>query len=78
MIVRSILAATLFMTLSINVHAQDAVAGEKAFNKCRVCHQIGEAAKNSFGPVLNGLFGRKSGVIEGYNHSDANMNSGIT
>lgn len=33
--------------------------------------------QNVVGPVLNGLFGRKSGMIEGYNYSDANKNSGI-
>ncbi len=29
-------------------------------------------------PLLNGLEGRKSGTIEGYNYTDANKNSGIT
>ena len=58
--------------------AQDVAAGEKAFQKCRACHKVGEAAKNAVGPVLNGLFGRKSGVVAGYNYSDANKNSGIT
>ena len=29
-------------------------------------------------PVLNGLFGRKSGTVEGYSYSPANKNSGIT
>jgi cytochrome c len=28
--------------------------------------------------VLNGLFGRHSGSVEGYNYSAANKNSGIT
>ncbi|MBN9583511.1 MAG: cytochrome c family protein [Afipia sp.] len=58
--------------------AQDVAAGEKVFNKCRACHQIGETAKNSVGPELNGLFGRKSGTAAGYKFSDANVNSGIT
>lgn len=58
--------------------AQDAAAGEKVFTQCRVCHQIGETAKNAVGPILNGLFGRKSGSIEGYAYSAANKNSGIT
>lgn len=58
--------------------AQDAAAGEKVFQKCRACHQVGETAKNAVGPVLNGLFGRKSGTIEGYNYTEANKNSGIT
>jgi cytochrome c len=58
--------------------AQDAAAGEKVFAQCRACHQIGPNAKNAVGPVLNGLFGRKSGTIEGYSYSPANKNSGIT
>lgn len=79
MIVRSIFVATsLFMTMTLGASAQDVAAGEKSFNKCRACHQVGETAKNGVGPVLNGLFGRKSGVTEGYNYSDANKNSGIT
>ena len=58
--------------------AQDIAAGEKSFNKCRVCHQVGETAKNGVGPVLNGLFGRKAGSAAGYKFSDANVRSGIT
>jgi cytochrome c len=58
--------------------AQDAAAGEKVFAQCRACHQVGETAKNAVGPVLNGLFGRKSGTVEGYNYSPANKNSGLT
>ena len=59
-------------------HAQDAASGEKIFVQCKACHQIGENAKNAVGPVLNGLFGRKAGMIEGYSYSPANKNSGIT
>src|SRR5437764_11256833 len=58
--------------------AQDAAAGKSSFNKCLACHAIGEGAKNKVGPVLNGLDGRHSGSVEGYNYSDANKNSGIT
>ena len=58
--------------------AQDVEAGGKSFNKCRPCHQVGDTAKNIVGPKLNGLFGRKSGSVEGYNYTDANKNSGIT
>src|SRR6187200_3386854 len=56
--------------------AQDADAGKTSFNKCLACHAIGEGAKNKVGPILNGLDGRKSGTVEGYNYSDANKNSG--
>lgn len=58
--------------------AQSVEAGEKVFLQCRACHQIGESAKNLVGPKLNGLFGRKSGSVEGYSYTDANKNSGIT
>ena len=58
--------------------AQDAAAGEKIFAQCRACHQVGPTAKNAVGPVLNGLFGRKAGTIEGYTYSEPNKNSGIT
>ncbi|MGF6230840.1 cytochrome c [Inquilinus ginsengisoli] len=56
----------------------DPAAGEKVFTQCKACHQIGETAKNAVGPELNGLFGRHSGSVAGYNYSDANKNSGIT
>jgi cytochrome c len=58
--------------------AQDAAAGEKVFLKCKACHQIGEAAKNAVGPVLNGVVGRAAGSYAGYSYSDANKGSGIT
>jgi cytochrome c len=57
--------------------AQDLAAGETSFKKCLACHSVGADAKNKVGPVLNGLEGRKSGTIEGYNYTDANKNSGI-
>jgi cytochrome c len=58
--------------------AQDAVAGEKTFNVCRACHQIGATARNSVGPVLNGVVGRKAGSYPDYAYSDANKSSGLT
>ncbi|HKI13992.1 MAG TPA: cytochrome c family protein [Roseiarcus sp.] len=58
--------------------AQDAAAGEKVFTKCKICHQIGEGAKNMVGPVLNGVAGRPAGTYPGYNYSEANKTSGIT
>ena len=61
-----------------SAQAQDASAGEKTFLQCRACHQVGDAAKNMVGPVLNGLFGRKAGMVEGYTYSPANKSSGFT
>ena len=75
------IAVLSFITLALSstiVQAQDVAAGEKVFAQCRACHQVGPNAKNAVGPVLNGLFGRKAGTVEGYNYSPANKNSGIT
>lgn len=58
--------------------AQDVAAGEQSFKKCLACHAVGEGAANKVGPQLNGISGRKSGTVAGYNYSDANKNSGIT
>jgi cytochrome c len=71
-----VLGACIFA--SVPGYAQDAALGEKIFVQCKACHQIGENAKNAVGPLLNGLFGRKAGTIEGYSYSPANKNSGIT
>jgi cytochrome c len=57
--------------------AQDVAAGEMSFRKCAPCHSIGPDAMNKVGPELNGLDGRHSGTVDGYNYSDANKNSGI-
>ena len=73
-----VLTAALLLGGLGHAQAQDAAAGEKVFAQCRACHQVGENAKNAVGPVLNGLFGRKSGTVEGYTYSPANKNSGIT
>lgn len=78
MMFRSSLLAVSLIGLTTNAMAQDIAAGEKSFNKCRACHQVGETAKNTVGPILNGLFGRKSGTVAGYNYSEANKNSGLT
>ena len=73
-----VFVALLAVAGSGEVSAQDAAAGEKVFGVCKACHQVGETAKNNVGPQLNGLFGRKSGTIPGYNYTAANKDSGLT
>ena len=73
----SVAGAVLVASMGASA-AQDATAGEKVFAKCKVCHQIGESAKNFVGPVLNGVVGRHAGTYPDYHYSDANKNSGIT
>jgi len=72
------LAAIAVITSAVPAFAQDVAAGENSFKKCLPCHSVGADAKNKVGPVLNGLEGRKSGSVDGYNYTDANKNSGIT
>jgi cytochrome c len=71
-------AVLLVAATSLAQAAGDPAEGEKVFAKCKICHQIGEGAKNAVGPELNGLIGRHSGTAPGYNYSDANKNSGLT
>ncbi len=73
----SLAGAALLASMGASM-AQDSAAGEKVFAKCKICHQIGEGAKNMVGPVLNGVVGRKAGSYPGYHYSEANEKSGIT
>ena len=43
--------------------------GEKVFKKCSACHKVGDGAKNSTGPLLNGILGRPAGTVEGFKYS---------
>ena len=71
-------ATVIVFAAASGASGQDLAAGETSFKKCLPCHRVGPDAKNLVGPVLNGLEGRKSGTIEGYNYSEVNKNSGIT
>lgn len=77
-----IVGMALLMLLALGLPdaagAADASAqnGEEVFKKCRACHDVGSGAKNKIGPLLNGLFGRKAGSIEGFSYSDANKKAG--
>ncbi len=46
-------------------------AGEKVFKKCKSCHQVGDGAKDSTGPALNGVIGANAGSVEGFKYSKA-------
>ena len=52
--------------------------GAQLFKICMSCHRIGPGATNLIGPELNGVVGRKAGIVEGYSYSNANKTSGIT
>lgn len=50
--------------------------GQQLFaERCAACHALGN---NKAGPMLGGVFGRRAGVVAGYNYSPALRGSGIT
>lgn len=65
-----ILVSIGFIALGIGAAgaAGDPEKGEKVFKKCKACHKIGEGAKNSTGPVLTGVVGRKVATYPDYSY----------
>ena len=75
--VRTAIAIAALMVSAGGALAQGDVAlGETVFKKCAVCHAVGEGAKSKVGPVLNGVFGRTAGTLEGFNYSQAMKDAG--
>ncbi|KAL5114102.1 iso-1-cytochrome c [Pleosporales sp. CAS-2024a] len=57
----------------------DVTKGAKLYqSRCASCHTLKEGEGNKIGPNLHGLFGRKTGQVEGYSYTDANKRKGIT
>jgi len=57
----------------------DAKKGANLFKtRCAQCHSVVESEGNKIGPNLHGLFGRKTGSVEGFSYTDANKQKGIT
>lgn len=63
------LALAGLMALPAHAEPGDAAAGEKVFQQCKGCHQVGAGAKNRIGPHLNGLFGRKAASLDDFKYS---------
>jgi cytochrome c len=76
LIVTSLLLTSAVMSNAAHAQAGNAEAGEDVFKKCRACHAVGAGAENKVGPQLNGIIGRKSGTVEGFNYSEANKEAG--
>lgn len=54
----------------------DVERGEKLFRQCAGCHAVGDKARNRAGPILNEVFGRAAGTVEGFKYSKALQRAG--
>ncbi|KAF5327577.1 hypothetical protein D9619_004342 [Psilocybe cf. subviscida] len=58
--------------------AGDSGKGASLFKtRCAQCHTLAAGEPNKVGPNLHGLFGRKTGQVEGYSYTAANVNKGV-
>ena len=72
-----LLSIAMLSAIATAARAQDVAAGQTGFALCGVCHAVGEGAQNKLGPILNGLDGRRSGAVAGYEYSPAIKDAGI-
>jgi cytochrome c len=75
---RELIATAVLCVAAAPAMAADPAAGEKAFAACKACHRMGEGAKNTVGPTLNGIVGQPAGGVAGFSYSEAMKNSGLT
>ena len=73
----SLSAAAFALWAGLAAADTDAVkAGEKVFQKCKGCHQVGKGAKHRIGPHLNGVFGRKAASHDDFRYSESFQRAG--
>jgi cytochrome c len=78
--IKSVLAS-LILVAAVGASAEEsmeAAAGKQVFaSRCHACHSE-DSSKNTFGPSLTGVVGRKAASLPRFAYSDALRASGIT
>jgi len=73
-----VLTLSLSLTPPATAMAADSAAGQAVFNRCKICHTVEAGGRNTVGPNLHGVFGRKAGSVDNFaTYSDAMKKSGI-
>jgi cytochrome c len=78
MTLRPIIAAAALCAAAVPAMAADPAAGQRAYAVCKACHRVGEGARNTVGPALNGIVGQPAAAVEGFNYSEALERAGLT
>lgn len=71
-----IAAGVLLAGGSARAETAEEAAGRHVFSHCAACHSL-DSAKNSFGPSLYGVIGRKAGTVPRFDYSEAMTTAGI-
>ncbi|KAI6178004.1 Cytochrome c domain-containing protein [Aphelenchoides besseyi] len=73
----SISAFRCVLSSKMGIPEGDYEKGKKVFKqRCSQCHEISSTATKT-GPTLNGVIGRQSGQVPGFDYSSANKNKGV-
>jgi cytochrome c len=75
---RPILIAAALVFVAANAQAGDPNRGKVTFGQCSGCHTVVANTRDSMGPNLFGIVGRKVGSKPGYGYSDEMKNAGFT
>ncbi len=68
---KKLVLVSLAVALAAGAQAKVKAAAPASFAQCGVCHAVSKGAANGIGPNLYGIFGKKSGVVAGFNYSPA-------